>query len=270
MDAFQQRIPGSTFRQIEVTESRFTEVRANGSSVTDADLRDILLSEVALDGVRIRGGFAEERGMEIDGAFSTLTVNGIDVVPLVEQELGRRFPEYALLKPTDPAGYQAAWDAVETFWNPTMQRIERLDPDLLHRRIDGEWSVMQTLRHLTFATECWVLRGMLSQWAPWHPLSLPWSTMPPTDGVPNDIDARPSLAEVMAARRDRMAIVRRVVDDLTPERIDAPGPTLEGEGWPPAGESFPARVCLQTVFNEEFWHHRYALRDLAVLTGETW
>ncbi|GAB3586828.1 DinB family protein [Calidifontibacter terrae] len=270
MDFFQQQIPGSTFRQIDVSESRFAEIRANKAQVTDADLRDLQLNDVALDGLRIRGAYAEERGIDIDGAFSTLTVNGIDVMPLVEQELGRQFPPYALLKPADPAGFRAAWDAVEAFWETTMQRVAGLDEELLHQSVDGEWSFIQTLRHLVMATECWVLRSMLRQWAPWHPLSLPWSTMPPTEGVPNDPDARPSLAEVIAARKDRMAVVRRVVDDLTSERIDAPGPTLEGPGWPPEGESFTAQICLHTVFNEEFWHHRYALRDLAVLTGETW
>ncbi len=270
MDFFQQRIPGSTFRQIDASESQFTEIRANRSTITDADLRDLQLSEVALDGFRVRGGFAEERGIELDGAFSTLRVNGIDVMPLVEQELARQYPDYALLKPTDPAGYRAAWDAIQRFWGETMQRVAGLDEALLHRRVDGEWSFIQTLRHLTFATECWVHRATLGERNPWGPLSLPWSTMPPTDGVPNDVDAQPSLAEVMAPRAARMADVRRLVDGLTPERIAVGGPTIEGAGWPPEGESFSLENCLHTVFNEEFWHHRFALRDLAVVTGESW
>ena len=31
----------------------------------------------------------------------------------------------------------------------------------------------------------------------------------------------------------------------------------------------PLRECVQTVFEEEFWHNRYALRDLARLEPVT-
>jgi hypothetical protein len=49
---------------------------------------------------------------------------------------------------TDPAGFRTAWDVVERLWSGTVERAHRLDPALLHESVDGEWSFVETLRHL--------------------------------------------------------------------------------------------------------------------------
>jgi hypothetical protein len=54
----------------------------------------------------------------------------------------------------------------------------------LHESVNGEWSFLQTLRHLAFASESCVGRCILGDPGPWHPLSLPWDQMEPRDGVP--------------------------------------------------------------------------------------
>ena len=41
------------------------------------------------------------------------------------------------------------------------ERARGIDPGLLHRSVDGEWSFIETLRHLVFATDAWVRRAML-------------------------------------------------------------------------------------------------------------
>jgi len=45
-------------------------------------------------------------------------------------------------------------------------------PELLHERVDDEWSFVETLRHLVFATDAWVRRAILGQPSPWDPLDL--------------------------------------------------------------------------------------------------
>ncbi len=139
-----------------------------------------------------------------------------------------------------------------------------LDPALLHESVDGEWSFTETLRHLVFATESWLLRAVLGDPTPWHPLSLPWDEAPDSPGVPRDRQVRPDLDTVLALRADRMASVRRYVDDLTDERLAADTVPVEGPGWPEP-VSFPVRDCLLTILNEEWWHRRYAERDLDAL-----
>ena len=145
------------------------------------------------------------------------------------------------------------------------RRARDLDPELLHESVDGEWSFIETLRHLAFATDAWIRRAILGDPAPWDPLDLPWDTMPDTPGVPRDREARPSLDVVLELRRDRMATVRALVDGLTDEWLAADTEPVEGPGWPPP-RSFPVRECLSVVLNEEWEHRLYAERDLAVLS----
>ena len=203
-------------------------------------------------------------GVDITGEVDDVTINGVDVAPLVEAELDRRNPDRPKMRPTDAAGFRTAWDVVEQLWEQTVSRARRLDPQLLHESVDGEWSFTETLRHLVFATESWVHRVVLGEPAPWHPLSLPWDEMPDTPGVPRDRDARPPLDVVLELRRDRMAAVRRVIDGLTEETLAADTVPVEAPGWPPA-RSFPVRECLLIVLSEEWEHRLYAERDLAVL-----
>ena len=88
--------------------------------------------------------------------------------------------------------------------------------------------------------------------------------MPDTTGVPHDRDARPSLDEVLALRRDRMATVREVIEGLTDAYLASDTKPVEGPGWPPP-RSFPVRECLLIILNEEWEHRLYAERDMDVL-----
>src|SRR4029453_1101890 len=135
--------------------------------------------------------------------------------PLVEAELDRRDPDRAKLRPTDPAGFREAWDIVERLWDRTVERARGFEPALLHESVDGEWSFIETLRHLMFATDAWIRRGILGDPSPWDPLDLPWDEMEDTPGIRRNRQARPDLDEVLALRRDRMATVRTVIDGLT-------------------------------------------------------
>ena len=246
----------------DLTGSRFEDVYLDGASFHDVSLRDARFRYVDLSGVTIRG--AALANVDISGEIENLTVNGVDVGPLVEAELDRRFPERAAMRPQDPDGFRDAWDVVEQLWRQTVARARALDPGLLHEQVDGEWSFIETMRHLVFATDAWVLRAVLGDPAPWDPLDLPWDEMPEEPSIPRDRTVRPSLDEVLALRADRMATVRRVLDDLTDERLAAMTEPVTEPGYP-RPESFPVRECLATVLNEEWWHRQFAERDLAVL-----
>ncbi len=129
------------------------------------------------------------RGVElvdvsIEGEIEDLTVNGVDVAPLVEAELDRRELDRARIRPIDPAGVRKAWDVVERLWDETVAWARRLAPELLHEQVDGEWSFIETLRHLCFATDAWIRRAVLGDPSPWDPLDLPWNGMPDSLGIP--------------------------------------------------------------------------------------
>ena len=181
--------------------------RPHGASFVGVDLANVSIRGSDLTGLRVRGSDLSD--IEINGWLDgPVHVNGVDVGPLVDAELDRRYPERAKMRPGTADGFREAWDVLERLWAETVERARRLDPPLLHESVDGEWSFIETLRHLVFATDAWIRRAILGDPAPWHPLDLPWDEMPDTPGVPRDRDARPSLDEVLELRADRMATVR--------------------------------------------------------------
>ena len=240
----------------------FKEQDLSGARFEDVRLRDAVFDNVDLTGVTIRA--ARVVDVSIDGDIQNLRVWGIDVVPLIDAELNRRYPDRAKMSPTDADGYREAWELLERLWAETVERARAMPEDLLHESVDGEWSFIETLRHLVFATDAWVRRAVLGDPSPWDPLDLPWDEMPDIAGVPRDRAARPSLEAVLALRHDRMATVRQVVDGLTAQSLAGHTTPVEAPGWPEPG-SYPVRGCLRTVLNEEWEHRLYAERDLTVL-----
>src|SRR6266568_9418121 len=207
------------FISADLRGSRFERVDLSGAQLRAVDLTGARFRSVDLSRVVMRG--VELVGVDIHGEIEDVTINGVDIGPLVNAELNKRYPDRAKMRPADPAGFGEAWDILERLWDQTVERARRLQPELLHEPVDGEWSFTETLRHLVFATDSWIRRAILGDPAPWDPLGLPWDEMPDTPGTPRDRAARPSLDEVLALRGDRMATVTAVIGGLTPESLAA-------------------------------------------------
>ncbi len=250
------------FSGADLRGSRFERADLSGAQFWASDLTGAWFRGVDLHDVVMRG--VELCDVDINGEIQNLTINGVDVGPLIEAELNRRDPDRAKMRPGDPAGFREAWDILGRRWEQTVERARRLPPGRLHESVDGEWSFTETLRHLVFATDAWVGRAILGDTSPWEPLGLPWAEMPDTPEVPRDRDARPSLDAVLALRMTRMAMVRDVLAGLTDESLAAHTTPAGDFGWPPP-VSFPVRECLLIVLNEEWEHRLYAERDLAAL-----
>jgi hypothetical protein len=246
----------------DLSGSRFEDADLTGAEFWDVDLTGARFRLVDLTGATIRG--AALVNVDISGMMENLRVNGVDVVPLVEAELDRRYPDRAKMRPANADGFRDAWDILERLWLQTVDRARGMAPELLHERVDGEWSFIETLRHLVFATDAWVRRAVLGDPSPWDPLDLPHDEMPDEPGVPRDRGARPSLDEVLALRADRVATVRRVIAGLTDEKLAGMTEPVVEPGYP-APESFPVRRCLYAVLTEEWEHRLYAERDLDAL-----
>lgn len=243
----------------------FTGEDLRGARFAHVDLSGATFREAKLDRVLMRG--MEVVDLDIDGYIGKLVVNGVDVAPLVEAELDRRYPERPKMRPTDPAGYREAWEIIERLWAGTVERARGLDPKLLHESVNDEFSFIETLRHLVFATDAWIRRAVLGEPAPWHPLGLGCSGMDDIPNVPDDRAARPSLDEMLEIRRDRMDGMREVLANLTEEQLASDTvAVLEPPGWPES-KSFPVARCLRCILNEEWEHRLFAERDLDLLTA---
>lgn len=229
----------------------------HGREVADTRFRNVYARDVV-----VRGGWFER--VDIDAALIDVTVNGVDIGPLVEAELNRRDPERHLIHPVDADEVRAGWAMTERRWAATVERARALPPDLLHERVDDEWSFIETLRHLVMATDAWVLRVIEGDPRPWSPLGLPHDEMGEIPGVPSDQTMRPSLEEVLAVRGERMAAVGRLVASLTDADLDQMTEPVTEPGYP-ASTSYRVGRVLEGVLVEEFLHREYAERDLAVL-----
>jgi uncharacterized damage-inducible protein DinB len=242
--------------------TNFESEDLRGSTFHEVDLRDSRFREVWFGNVMMRGVALTD--VDIDGEIHNVRINGVDVAPLVEAELDRLMPHRAKMRPTDADGFREAWTILEELWAGTVQRARTFTAEQLNESVDGEWSFIQTLRHLVYATDCWVNRVLLGDPLPFHPLDQPFDGAEPHPEVSLDIEARPSLQEVLALRADRMATVRRVLDELSNDRLADRTQPVEGPSWPP-GHSYPVKEALLTVLNEEWQHRLYAERDLDVV-----
>ena len=145
----------------------------------------------------------------------------------------------------------------------TVARARGLPEPVLHEQVGGEWSFVQTHRHLVLATDCWLRRMVKGVAKPYHPWGLggSWLTSPRRWGL--DPDADPSLDEVLDVRRRRMDEVGVTIAGADPAELERICVPPDDPGHP--RKPHTVLQCLHVVLNEEWQHHRYAIRDLGVL-----
>jgi len=237
----------------------FTGRTLRGSRFVECDLTDVV----------VRG--SEIAGMELDSPWlldegGRLLVNGVDVVPLVDAELNRRFPGRELRTAEDVPGLRTAWDAVERTWAATVARAQAMPAGTVDASVAGEWSLAQTLRHLVMATDVWLGRAILRQDEPYHPIGLPNADDGGSAAYDRSVFSAetPTFAQVVEARADRQARVRAYLATVTAEDLVEHRPNPHA---PQHDETVLS--CLRTILDEEWEHHRYAVRDLDTLEGRT-
>lgn len=235
-----------------------------GARFDVADLRGARFTDCDLTGVTIRDCWLTN--VSISGYLSNVTVNGVDVSDFVSAELDRRHPERVQFREGQTADdVRAMWDTIERLWAQVIERAGQLPAAALTQQVNEEWSFAQTLRHLVFITDAWASRTVLDEEMPYHPLGLPQSWYPSADAAALGIDltARPGYAEILAARADRMAVMRRIVADLTDDSLGRLCQRTPAPGYP--DEERTVIDCISVVMDEEIEHCRFAVRDLAVL-----
>src|SRR5688572_32982596 len=113
-DFIDEDLSGSRFERVNLAGSRFERISLSGAEIRVSDIVDTRFRGVEMNRVVMRG--VELVDVDIYGEIGKLTVNGVDVAPLVNAELDRRYPERAKMRPTDAAGFRDAWDVVERLW----------------------------------------------------------------------------------------------------------------------------------------------------------
>jgi len=240
--------------------------KLQGAEFVDADLRDARFVRADLSGVVMRA--VDIQGADIDAPWlfdgdGFLRVNGVDVIPLVEAELNRRFPGRADRRAADPQSLRAAWAQLERTWAATHERVAAMPAATVDISVAGEWSFAQTLRHLVMATDVWLRRAILEVERPYHPIGQPNAEYE-TDG--NDMSVfttvTPPYAEVLEVRAGRVAMVRDFLATVTADELAV----TRTNPWACQHQE-TTLSCLHTILQEEWEHHRYAVRDLDALAA---
>jgi len=238
--------------------------RFRGARLRLCDLAGLEIRDCEVSGLKIVDCYGSD--VSLGGDFDRLIVNDIDVTSYVEAELDRQHPTRVLARDAaSPDDYRDAWNAIERLWEATLDRARLLPEAKLHEQVDGEWSLVETQRHLLFAGDAWLGNAVLEEEAPYHPLGIPAGGMPlnATAKLGLTLQAAPTLDEVLAPRRARMATMRRVADGLTESELDRVCRRKPADPYP--DQEYVVRRCLKVVLQEEAEHHRYTMRDLAAL-----
>ncbi len=232
--------------------------RFEDQDLTDAEFRECDLTRARLIGVVMQDAV-------IDGLVSNLVVNGVEVTSYVEAELDRRHPVRLLIRSADPADLQEAFRQLRADWAATLERLAGMRTGSEQQRVGGEWSAVETLRHLVFVHDSWFRRCCLGSTKPFTAIGLASEFVPDQEEQGLDRAATPSLDEVLAVRDVHGAELERWLSTVTPDELAAPAPVPAGQGWPPYASGKSVLECVHVVLDEEWAHHGFCVRDLDLL-----
>jgi hypothetical protein len=235
--------------------------RFDDEDLTGAEFRECDLSRARMVGVVMQDA-------EIDGLVTHLVVNGVEVMSYVEAELDRRHPVRLLIRSDQPDDLREAWRHLRDDWATTAERVRAMPVNSEHQGVDGEWSMVETLRHLVFVHDSWFRRCVLGLTEPFTAMGLgPPSVM---DQEANGLNpsSQWSLDEVLAVRVRQAAEIETWLDQVTPDQLAQTAPVPDDDRWPPYATGRTVRHCLGTVLNEEWAHHGFCKRDLDKLSRQ--
>jgi hypothetical protein len=251
-DAFR----GATFRRVDLSGASLREVDLSGATIRDSDVTGLRIVASLVDDVHLSGHEGVGR----------VVVDDVDVSAYVSGELDRRHPERVLIREMRSADdVRAAWAVVNGMWDDAVAHAATVPEPLLDERVEGEWSFLETVRHLVFADDIWVGRMLSDEPRSFHPLGVP-----PTDTTDAGaaemglaLDARPSFDEVVALHGERRSRFTDLLLRLTDADLPRVRTAVLAPDW--GEESFPVLECLTVVVREHADHLRFAQRDLATL-----
>jgi hypothetical protein len=149
-----------------------------------------------------------------------------------------------LIHSADPADLQGACRQLRADWAATLGRILGMPIGSEHQRVGGEWSAVETLRHLVFVHDSWFRRSCLGSTKPFTAIGLASEFVPDQEEQGLDRAATPSLDEVLAVRDVQGAELERWLSTVTPDELSAPAPVPTGRaGRRTPGGSRCSSVC---------------------------
>lgn len=219
------------------------------------DLRRTRFRDVDFTGVRTQHVILCD--VEFDGTIDSVVINGVDVTDYVNRHDPWQ-PLRSMQEPVTADEVRRSWTAFTQAWDDTIAQALTLPAALCAVSVDGEWSFTETLRHLLFVADKWVL-GPVAGGA-WSPIGLPNSGSADFDWPNIDPTSSPTMDDVLTARQGQIAALSALATTMDDARLAGEVTVLENG-------SATVRDCWHVLFEEAFEHLRYARRDLDQLMG---
>jgi hypothetical protein len=135
----------------------------------------------------------------------------------------------------------------------TITRATSFTDEERNRRVDDEWSTVESIRHIVMVVDGWLGRTIKGEDDPFHPIGLTPHFMP---GVPPgtsiDPDADPTFDEACEVLRGRLSTLETFVNGLTADELAR---AIGGHAENVAGG-------LGVIFDELTYHNGFMNRDL--------
>jgi hypothetical protein len=162
--------------------------------------------------------------------------------------------------PPPPQRVPADVDAARTFsadvanlLEATIARASSFSEDERNRRVDDEWSTVESLCHIVFVVDVWLGRTIKGEEDPFHPFGIPPHFVPrKLPGSSIDPDADPTFDEACDVLRGRLATLDEFCSALT---VDELARSIGGHAETVAGG-------LGVIFDELTFHNSFINRDL--------
>jgi hypothetical protein len=155
--------------------------------------------------------------------------------------------------PADPDEARRHAADVRDLLEATIARASAFTEDDCNRRVDDEWSSVESLRHIVFVVDVWLGRTIKGETDPFHPMGIPPHFVPRVlPGSSIDPDVSPTFDEACEALRERLATLNAYMDALSPDELSR---EIGTHAKDVAGG-------LGVIFDELTFHNGFINRDL--------
>jgi len=122
----------------------------------------------------------------------------------------------------DPTDLRQAHQQLQADWAATLERLGEMPDGSEHQRVAGEWSAVQTLRHLVCVHDSWFRRCCLGSARPFTAIGLGPQFVPDQAEQGPDRAADPALDEVLAVRNGQAVELEQWLATVTADELSAP------------------------------------------------
>jgi hypothetical protein len=272
-----KEMQGSVFKEANLNNSRFDLTSITGATFNMVNMPDSIYSNTSLnnsvfkcsnlDNAVITDTFL--RNMKISFClYDGLTIDGIEVLPLVEAEKDRLDPErirLRIINPFDPDEVKKVMHHLDEVRDGFYAFLRSTPHELLIKKPKGidRWSALEHVRHLLFAEDLYLNHRLLNNNIPYNPIGMIPDFLK-NDPSFNEVGSKPTedLEEVLSAWSRIHEEMIKYIKMLTPELLKS-----ELDMNPGGREKITVGYIIQMLPPHDLLHIRMAEKAIEEVKG---